>query len=268
MLFFRLNTWVLISLLVLIIGGLSFLGLLAGRRLRSHPEALKGPVGVVQGTLLGLVALLLAFGLAMAVDRFEERRSLVVREADDIGTTYLRAQTLTEPARSRSLALLKDYADVTIALANQVPGSAQFEASRTLIASLQRRLWTEAGVALAADPTGNASRLYVESLNPMFDVHADRVASLRNLVPTPVLLLEIIGSAVALAVLAMYLSMIGRGIGITVVAALFVIFILFVSFDLDRPERGYIRVPSTPLEDTRALMDLPPAVPAGLPERP
>jgi hypothetical protein len=35
--------------------------------------------------------------------------------------------------------------------------------------------------------------------------------------------------------------------------------LLLVTFDLDRPTRGLIRVPDTPLESLRASMNLPPA---------
>jgi hypothetical protein len=35
--------------------------------------------------------------------------------------------------------------------------------------------------------------------------------------------------------------------------------LLLVTFDLDRPTRGLIRVTATPLTDLRASMDLPPA---------
>ena len=52
--------------------------------------------------------------------RFDARRSLIVEEANDIGTTYLRAQLLTEPERGESLALLKDYTDAAIDLADAV----------------------------------------------------------------------------------------------------------------------------------------------------
>ena len=61
----------------------------------------------MQAALVGLVALLLAFGLTMAVGRYEARRAAVVLEANAIGTTYLRAQTLEEPMRTESLELLK-----------------------------------------------------------------------------------------------------------------------------------------------------------------
>jgi hypothetical protein len=60
-------------------------------------------------------------------------------------------------------------------------------------------------------------------------------------------------------VLAAYLALLGRSEVTALIAAAFVIVILFVSFDLDRPERGFITVPSTPLVEARAEMDLPPA---------
>ena len=61
----------------------------------------------MQAALVGFVALLLAFGLTMAVGRYEARRAAVVLESNAIGTTYLRAQTLAEPMRTESLQQLK-----------------------------------------------------------------------------------------------------------------------------------------------------------------
>ena len=69
-------------------------------------SGLKEPLGIMRRTRR-LVALLLAFGLTMAVGRYEARRNAVVLEANAIGTTYLRAQTLEEPMRTESLDLLK-----------------------------------------------------------------------------------------------------------------------------------------------------------------
>ena len=44
-----------------------------------------------------------------------------------------------------------------------------------------------------------------------------------------------------------------------VLAAALVSGLLLVTFDLDRPTRGLIEVPDTPLTDLRASMRLPPA---------
>ena len=125
--FFELSTVTLAVVLVLIVGGAAMVGMLIGRELRTRPDANHQPVGVVQGTLLGLVGLLLAFGLTMAVGRYDNRHALVVQESNDIGTTYLRAQLLAEPTRTTSLALLEEYADVAIDLADQVPDTDEFD---------------------------------------------------------------------------------------------------------------------------------------------
>ena len=93
----------------------------------------------------------------------------------------------------------------------------------------------------------------------MIDTHNSRVTSLRNRVPSPVVVLQVLGSAVAVGVLSLYLTLLGRGITTSLVAAAVMIVILFVSFDLDRPRRGFITVPSAPLVDVRASRDLPPA---------
>lgn len=257
---FKLSTFWLMVVLILVIGGCMVAGILIGRRLHTRPDARTEPVGVVQGTLLGLVGLLLAFGLSMAVGRYETRRALVVQEANAIGTTHLRAQLLAEPARSASLELLAGYADVAVDLGTQVPFTDRFEDDADEFGALQQQLWAQAGAAVAADPTGTAPRLYLESLNEMIDLHTDRMASLRNEVPTPVMLLQVGVSAIALGVLALYLTMLGRSLVTPVIAAAVLVVILYVSFDLDRPERGFITVPVTPLTEVQEQTHAPPAV--------
>ena len=257
--FFELSTVTLAVLLVLIVGGAAIAGMLIGRELRSRPDANHQPVGVVQGTLLGLVGLLLAFGLTMAVGRYDNRRALVVQESNDIGTTYLRAQLLAEPTRTTSLALLEEYADVAIDLADQVPDTDQFDRDVNRFKDLQRELWAAAGDAVRADPVDTAPRLYIETLNAMIDTHTSRVTSLRNRVPGPVVALQVLGSALAVGVLSLYLTLLGRSIATSLVAAGVVMLILFISLDLDRPQRGFITVPIAPLVDVRASMDEPPA---------
>ena len=255
---FRLTTLELILVLVAIVFGATGVAVLLGRRHREKSE-MREPFAVLQGALLGVVGLILAFGLSLAVGRYQDRRAAVVDEANAIGTTYLRAQTLAEPVRGRSLALLVRYTDLSIRLSSAVPGSAE---AKSIVADenvLQRRLWALAGQAIAASPVDTAPRLYVETLNEMIDSQGVRVAGLDNRVPTEVLVLEIVGAAAATALLAFYLSVLGRGLLTVLLAAGLVTMLLYVSFDLDRPTRGLITVPNTPLVSLRAEMSLPPA---------
>lgn len=239
--------------------GATALGVFLGHRVRHLSDTLKEPFGVLQAALLGVVGLILAFGLSLAVTRYENRRDAVVDEANTIGTTYLRAQTLPEPMRSKSLALLISYTDSAVRLTNYIPGSGNELAVINREDELQRRLWALNGQALALKPVDSAPRLYEETLNEMIDAQATRIAGLNNRVPNAVLFLEILGAALALGLLAAYLAIVGRGVVAVSLAAVLVTMLLFVICDLDRPTRGPIQVPDTPLKNQLASEQLPAA---------
>ncbi len=257
--FFSLSSWTVALIIVALVGGITAVGVVLGRYLRKHSDALREPFGVLQGALLGVVGLILAFGLSLAVGRYEDRRAAVVAEANAIGTTYLRAQLLAEPARTRSLALLREYTDLAIRLSHDVPNSSDMRRTAAAEGEVQRSLWRHAGEAMGAAPVASAPRLYVDSLNSMIDMQTVRISGLNNRVPGAVLALEVIGAAAALGLLGLYLAVLGRGVLPVVLAAALVSGLLLVTFDLDRPVRGLITVPSTPLETLRASMALPPA---------
>src|SRR3954469_18167797 len=124
MLFFQLSSAALGLLLFGVLLGATGLGILLGHRVRHLSDEVKEPLGILQAALLGVVGLLLAFGLSLAVSRYENRRANVVTVANAIGTTHLRAQTLPEPIRSRSLELLVRYTKTAIRVSDAVPGSA------------------------------------------------------------------------------------------------------------------------------------------------
>jgi hypothetical protein len=214
---------------------------------------------VLQGALLGVVGLLLAFGLSLALGRYEDRRAALVTEANAIGTSYLRSQLLAEPVRTRSLQLWPGYADLALRVTKEVPSSSAMRRTTAAEEVLQRRLWRLGGNAVNAAPLATAPRLYEDSLNATFDAQAARLSALNNRVPGAVLALEVFGAAVALGLLAMHISLLGRGLVAMVGATVLVTLLLLVIFDLDRPTRGLIKVPSSPLASVRASMVPPPA---------
>jgi hypothetical protein len=259
-LLFGLSTPALLIVLLVLIAGSALVGLIVGRSRREHHHGLREASGVLQGALLGFMGLVLAFGLSLALGRYESRRAAVVDDANAIGTTYLRAQTLSEPMRSRSLPLLVKYADFQRGLTDEVPGSDAADGTIAEGAALHDQLWALAGQAVRTDPAASAPRLYEESLNEMIDQQTVRVAGLKNRVPTEVLLLEVIGSAGAMFLVGLHVGLLGRSLTPLLLAAGLVTFLLFVTFDLDRPTRGFIEVPDAPLAALRASMNRPPAV--------
>jgi hypothetical protein len=260
--FFSLPTWAVALIVFAIVGTATAAGYAAGYYLREHEAKVREPFGVLQAALLGVVGLILAFGLSLAVGRYEDRRAAIVTEANAIGTTYLRAQLVAEPVRSRSLELLRRYADLALRISKEVPNSSGMRRTTAAEEVVQRRLWSLAGQAIDGAPVASVPRLYVETLNETIDAQEARLSALNNRVPGAVLALEVFGAAAALALLALHISVLGRGLFALMAAAALVSLLLVVTFDLDRPTRGVITVPATPLVSVRASMVPPPAAKA------
>ena len=64
--------------------------------------------------------------------------------------------------------------------------------------------------------------------------------------------------AALLGLVGLVLAMLSRGVVTVLLAAVFVSVLLLTTFDLDRPVRGFVRVPNTPLVSLRVSMELPP----------
>src|SRR5215469_2478248 len=113
-----------------LLGSALFAGFL-GHRLRLHYDLGRAPTsaslrsegqeGYIVSGVLGLLALIMGFTLAMSVERFEARRQVVLEEANAIGTAYLRSQLLGEPHRTRLSRLLVEYTDNRLVLATADP---------------------------------------------------------------------------------------------------------------------------------------------------
>jgi hypothetical protein len=260
--FFSLPTWALALIIFGVVVIACVVGSVLGAMHVGRSERLREPLGIVQGAILGVVGLILAFGLTLAIERYENRRDAVVDDANTIGTTYLRAETLREPERTQSLAQLRDYVTLALRLSSDVPSSAAMGRTTDAQSEVQRALWRLGGRALARAPQDTAPRLYIESLNELIDQRTTRVSSLKNRIPSDVLALELIGAAIALALLTLYLEMLGRGRVPIGFAAVLVGALLFVTFDLDRPTRGLITVPKAPLQALQHELALPPAAAA------
>ena len=73
--------------------------------------------------------------------------------------------------------------------------------------------------------------------------------------------LLVVGAALGVGVLAFHLAATGRAAVSGPLVAGLITVILFVTFDLDRPRRGFIHVPDSPLRDQLASMERVPAAP-------
>src|SRR6476660_1680773 len=80
------------------------------------PGEQEGPTGMLIGSILALLAFLLAVTMGMAADRFDARRAIVLAEANAIGTAYLRAGYLPQPASDQARELLREYVPLRVVI--------------------------------------------------------------------------------------------------------------------------------------------------------
>jgi Protein of unknown function (DUF4239) len=221
-------------------------------RQQLHQEEKESPVGGMVAGTLGLLAFMLAFTFGLAGSRFEDRRQVILSEANAIGTSYLRASMLPEPMRTEVKNLLREYVDLRVETVQQ-PGNLTQALSKS--EELHERLWAQA-VAVTEKDRSPVTALFVDSLNNVIDLHATRVmAGLQSRVPAVIWIVLYL-----LAILAM--EMIGYHAGLAnsrrSIAAIALIIgfslVLFLIADLDRPGQGLLRVSQQSMIDLRKSM--------------
>jgi hypothetical protein len=89
----------------------------------------------------------------MAVGRFELRRDLVQKEANTIGTTWLRAGLLPESHRGPAKQLLRRYTDLRIEYQKLSENPAKVALALRIGGELEANLWRHAEAAAQEAPT-------------------------------------------------------------------------------------------------------------------
>ena len=219
-----------------------------------EPGEQEGPTGVLVGSILALLAFLLAVTMSMASDRFDTRRGLVLSEANAIGTTHLRAGYLPEPASSQIRELLRQYVPLRIRTSSSANRQADIQKSEQILG----QLWTIAEGVAKTTEQGDLTSTFLESLNETIELHEARITAGSSRVPETVVLLLFFGSALSLA-------MVGYSAGLTkrrslLTAAVLIIAlgaVLTIVIDLDRPREGLIQVSQQPLIDLQQRIGPP-----------
>lgn len=103
------SPFALAALLLLLLLASHEAGYLVGVRVKAIDDDYKRRVDMIRTAILALVTFLIGFSFSGAGSRFIDRQDMIVKEANAIGTAYLRAMLLPEPQRSTLQAELKQY---------------------------------------------------------------------------------------------------------------------------------------------------------------
>lgn len=179
--------WLLFIVVVGLVLFSNEIGYRIGHKVWGNSKAEReSPASAISGTILGLQAFILAFTFSIVSDRYDDKKSLVREESGVIRTAWHRADFLSEPDRTRSKTLLKEYIDTRIDLTRRGDISL-IVASQDNILSMQRQLWEMAVANGKADMNSDIGALYVESLNEISNLHAKRVGvGMQARIPTAI----------------------------------------------------------------------------------
>lgn len=214
-------------------------------------------VGAVTGAIFALLGLLIAFTFSGAAGRFEARRTLIVQEANDIGTAYLRLDLLSTPARDELRDTFRQYLDARLQAYRAVPDRERVAQALARAGELRDRLWQRSVEESPRAPTAAATMLLLPALNAAFDTASTRLASTLEHPPGVIYVLLLALSWIG-ALFAGY-GMAKRGSRNWLHASLFAATLaatLYVIVDLEYPRLGLIRVDDFDqvLQDVRGSM--------------
>ena len=248
-------------LLIAMIAGLE-LGFRSGRLWQKQVnDGQKSQLGAVQGSLLGLLALLLGFTFSLALQRFDDRSKAVVDEANAIGTAMLRTMQLDASVRNDAASSLRAYLDLRV---RSAAVSLDLYDERVAILAeaqkIQSDLWAQVQRAVVADERTITTGFYIQALNEMFDAYGRRDAALARHVPEAVLFLLFLTFIMVCVIVGITSGVSGaRPPASMLMMSILIVLLVFIIIDLDRPRRGIIEIDQSSLTDLQQSLAPRPA---------
>jgi hypothetical protein len=236
-----------------LLAGSLFVGMLilleVGRRVglrqtARDPDGAHTGLGTIDGSVFGLLGLILAFTFSGAASRLDTRRQLIVEETNAIGTAYLRIELLPSDVQPALRESFLRYLDTRLAVYQKFsdPVAAKGELAKANL--LQEEIWRQAVTATrVADAHPDAGKLLLPALNDMIDITTTRTIA-TQMHPPSILFVMLFGLAFTSALLAGY-GMAGskyrRWLHSLCFAAAAAVAV-YVILDIEYPRLGSIRV--------------------------
>lgn len=228
------------------------MGFWYGSRKRAADEPFDRQMGLVRAATGALVAFLIGFAFSGAASRFIDRLDIIVKEANALGTAYLRTDTVAEPLRSELKAALKEYTADRVTLLSR-EGRSQIEPLLAKVSGLHERMWKSA--VKGTQDNAPLMAMVLPPLNEVIDLHSTHLAMARRHLPIPIMAALLGAAAIGVGLLGFGNGRIGRRFsGLDAVYGVVLAVALWMTIDLDYPGIGIIRVNNLPMIETLATM--------------
>jgi hypothetical protein len=226
---------------------------IGARRLAKEGEAAAKGFGAIEGAVFALLGLILAFSFSGALTRFDARRHLVVAEANNIGTAFLRIDLLPVDAQAPMRDLFCRYLDSRIETYRKLPDMEAVKAELARSVKLQSEIWSLAVSSSQKLPTPQAMMLLLPALNAMIDITTTRTEAARLHSP-PIIWVMLGALTFACALFAGYDMASRKHLNLLHSAAFAVVLAVtvYVIIDLEYPRIGLIQMS----DSDQVLVDL------------
>jgi hypothetical protein len=195
---------------------------------------------------------LVGFAFSGAASRFINRQDIIVREANALGTAYLRADTIAEPQRGELKEALKEYTTDRVTLLSR-EGREQIEPLLAKVSGLHERMWQPA--IEATQDNAPLMAVVLPPINEVIDLHTIHLAMARRHLPIPIMTILMGTAAISIGMIGFGNGRVGRRFsmldsvyGVILAAA------LWMTIDLDYPGIGIIGVSNLPVVEALAAM--------------
>ena len=197
------------------------------------------------GITFALFGLLMAFVFSGAYARFDNRRDLIVDEANAIGTAYLRVDLLPADAQPALRQAFRDYTQSRIQFYEHLGDKAAATADLNRSTQLQQTIWQSSLQASTGAEHNSTRLLLIPALNEMIDIVTTRTVAVQK--HPPALLYTLLG---ALGLLCAWLS--GHSARKSdkplffqsIAFALVISSVLYLTMDVEYPGQGLITLDS------------------------
>jgi protein-S-isoprenylcysteine O-methyltransferase Ste14 len=240
-LLFQIEAWVIALVLFILMIIATLIGKKIGNKIRLNNKSEKNLTET--SGLIGLLFFLLAFTFGMSGSRYDSRRTIIVEEANDIGTAILRSDLYPDTERTLFRKDFKEYVEARIQYYEVGPDVKGILKADSLSQAISARLWKRAS-DLSKNPANlAATQQMIPALNSMIDVATSRLAGERAKVPESILIMLFL-----LALITAFYSGYSEGrkgkidwlvqTGFCLLVSLVILF----TYDLDRPRRGFVNL--------------------------
>ncbi len=182
--FSSMPTWALLGLIIflcVLTGGTG--AYIAQQRYLSGVKFQETSIGTAVAAIFGLLAFMLGFTFSLTWSRFANRNSIVIKQAQTIGTCYLRTSLIPEKQKQEIRRLIREYTTLLLAIQTED----EIEKKIVRFDELQITIWQQTATLAQEDVDSELRSLFISAINELISLSIERkILGLIFRIPNPI----------------------------------------------------------------------------------